>query len=153
MGLFNTINIAASGLTAQRLRQDVIANNIANVESTRTSEGGPFKRSRVVVRAQSDQPTWRSTMFPGALDGGKGRGVRVEKIEEDTQKPARMVYDPTHPDAIKSGPQAGYVEFPNVSVVEEMVDLISASRSYDANVAVVNSAKAMFMKALEIGRG
>lgn len=152
MGLFGAINIASSGLTVQKLRQDVIANNIANVETTRTPEGGPFQRSRVIVKARQDDPTWRSIYFPGALDGGRGKGVQVEKVEADTQKPPRLVYDPTHPDAIKSGPQAGYVEYPNVSVVEEMVDLISASRSYDANVAVVNGAKASFLKALEIGR-
>lgn len=152
MGLFNSINIAASGLTVQRLRQDVIANNIANVETTRTPEGGPFKRQRVIVRPLAEASTWKSIYFPKTLDGGPGKGVKVEKIEDDTQKPARLVYDPTHPDAIKSGPNAGYVEYSNVNVVEEMVDLISASRSYDANVAVVNGAKAMFLKALEIGK-
>ncbi len=152
MGLFSTINTAASGLTVQRLRQDVIADNIANVETTRTSEGGPYKRSRVIVRSRSEQPDWKSPFTPQALDSGIGKGVQVVKIEKDTTTEARMKYDPTHPDAIKSGPNAGYVEMPNVNVVEEMVDLISASRSYDANVAVVNGAKAMFMKALEIGR-
>jgi flagellar basal-body rod protein FlgC len=152
MGLFNTINIAASGLTVQRLRQDVIADNIANVETTRTTEGGPYKRSRVIVRNRVDQPTWKSPFVPQALDQGIGRGVQVTKIEKDITTEPRLKYDPTHPDAIKSGPRAGYVELPNVNVVEEMVDLISASRSYDANVAVVNGSKAMFMKALEIGR-
>ena len=152
MGMFSTINIASSGLTVQRLRQDVIADNIANVETTRTTEGGPYKRSRVIVRPRVEQPYWKSPFLPTALDNGLGKGVQVSKIEKDTQKEPRLVYDPTHPDAIKSGPRAGYVEMPNVNVVEEMVDLISASRSYDANVAVVNGAKAMFMKALEIGR-
>lgn len=152
MGMFSAINIAASGLTVQRLRQDVIADNIANVETSRTPEGGPYQRSRVIVRPRVEQPYWKSPFLPAELDNGLGKGVQVEKIEKDSQKPPRLVYDPTHPDAIKSGPRAGYVEMPNVNVVEEMVDLISASRSYDANVAVVNGAKAMFMKALEIGR-
>jgi len=153
MGMFNAINIASTGLTAQRLRMDVISNNITNAETTRTPEGGPFHRQRVILRSRGESATtWKSLYFPKALDGGPGEGVEVKAIEDDTQKPPRLVYDPTHPDAIKSGPQTGYVEYPNVSVVEEMVDLISASRSYDANVAVVNGAKAMFMKALEIGK-
>ena len=152
MGLYSTLNIAASGLTAQRLRQDVIANNIANVETTRTPEGGAYRRSRVIVAPNGGSETWQSQYFPKALDNGVGRGVQVLTIEKDMDDPLRLVYDPTHPDAIKAGPRAGYVEYPNVNVVEEMVDLISASRSYDANIAVVEGAKNMFMKALEIGR-
>jgi flagellar basal-body rod protein FlgC len=152
MGMFSSLSIASSGLTVQRLRQDVIADNIANVETTRTPEGGPFRRKRVIVSPQVDQPYWKSPFIPAALDNGVGKGVQVNEIQEDTDSNLRLVYDPTHPDAIKTGPKAGYVEFPNVNVVTEMVDLISASRSYDANIAVVNGAKAMFMKALEIGR-
>lgn len=152
MGMFSTLNIASSGLTAQRLRQDVIANNIANVETTRTPEGGPYRRSRVIVAPSAQGTTWKSQYFPKALDSGVGRGVQVVEIDKDMDDPLRLVYDPTHPDAIKAGPQAGYVEYPNVNVVEEMTDLISASRSYDANIAVVDGAKNMFMKALEIGR-
>jgi flagellar basal-body rod protein FlgC len=106
----------------------------------------------VIVSPQVDQPYWKSPFIPAALDNGVGKGVQVNEIQEDTDSNLRLVYDPTHPDAIKTGPKAGYVEFPNVNVVTEMVDLISASRSYDANIAVVNGAKAMFMKALEIGR-
>lgn len=152
MGMYSSISIASSGLAAQRLRQDVIADNLANVSTTRTAEGGPFRRSRVVVRPVTDGPVWKSPFVPKALDEGVGKGVHVVKIEKDMDAKPKLVWDPTHPDAIKAGPQAGYVEMPNVNTVEEMVDLISASRSYDANVAVVNSAKAMFQKALEIGR-
>ncbi len=152
MGMFSILNTASSGLTAQRLRQDVIANNIANVETTRTPEGGPYRRSRVIVSPRTDSTTWKSQYFPKALDHGVGSGVEVVEIQKDMDDPLRLVYDPTHPDAIQSGPRAGYVEYPNVNVVEEMVDLISASRSYDANIAVVDGAKNMFMKALEIGR-
>lgn len=152
MGLYGAIRIASSGLTAQRLRQDVIADNIANVQTTRTAEGGVFRRSRVIVRPEVEGSYWKTPFTPKELDNGMGKGVKVSKIEKDMDSKPKLVYDPTHPDAIKSGPQAGYVEMPNVNVVEEMVDLISASRSYDANVAVVNSAKAMFTKALEIGR-
>lgn len=152
MGIFSTINIASSGLTAQRSRLDVIANNIANVNTTRTAEGGPFRRSRVVFRPRVQQPYWRSPFLPDYLDNGPGKGVRIKKIEEDKDAKVRLVYDPTHPDAIKSGPRTGYVEYPNVNIVTEMVDMISASRSYEANVAMINGSKSMFMKALDIGR-
>jgi flagellar basal-body rod protein FlgC len=152
MGLFTTINTAATGLTAQRTRLDVIANNIANVNTTRTTEGGPFRRSRVVFRPRVSQPYWRSPFLPAFLKEQIGRGVRVVKVEKDFDAEVRLVYDPTHPDAIKSGPRQGYVEYPNVNVVNEMVDMISASRAYEANVAIMNGSKSMFLKALEIGR-
>ncbi len=152
MGLFTSINTAASGLTAQRTRLDVIADNLANVNTTRTAEGAPFRRSRVVFRPRVSQPYWRSPFLPAYLDNGIGKGVRVVKIEKDFDAKPRLVYDPTHPDAIMSGPEKGYVEFPNVNVVNEMVDMISASRAYEANVAIMNGSKNMFLKALEIGR-
>ncbi len=152
MGIFTSINTAASGLTAQRLRLDVIANNIANVNTTRTTEGGPFRRSRVIFRPRVSQPYWRSPFLPEYLDNGVGKGVRVIKIEKDTDAKNKLVYDPTHPDAILSGPKKGYVEFPNVNTVNEMVDMIAATRAYEANVAMINGSKSMFLKALEIGR-
>jgi flagellar basal-body rod protein FlgC len=152
MGLFTTINTAATGLTAQRTRLDVIANNIANVNTTRTTEGGPFRRSRVVFRPRVSQPYWRSPFLPTFLKEQIGRGVRVVNVEKDYDAEVRLVYDPTHPDAIQSGPRQGYVEYPNVNVVNEMVDMISASRAYEANVAIMNGSKSMFLKALEIGR-
>jgi flagellar basal-body rod protein FlgC len=152
MGLFSSINTAASGLTAQRTRLDVIGNNIANANTTRTTEGGAFRRSRVIFRPRVSQPYWRGPYLPQYLDNGTGRGVRIVSIEKDYDSKTRMVYDPTHPDAIQTGRWAGYVEYPNVNVVNEMVDMISATRSYEANVAVINGAKSMFTKALEIGR-
>lgn len=152
MGMFSSINTAASGLTAQRLRQDVIADNIANANTTRTTEGGPYRRSRVVMRPRVEGPYWRSPFVPRPLDEGVGQGVRVTSVEKDMDSELRLVYDPTHPDAIQSGPRAGYVEYPNVTIVTEMVDLIDASRAYEANVAVVNGARTMFQRALEIGR-
>jgi flagellar basal-body rod protein FlgC len=152
MGIFTSINTSASGLTAQKLRLDVIADNIANATTTRTTEGGPFRRSRVIFRPRVSEPYWRSPFLPTYLHDEVGQGVRVTKIEKDYSSQTRLVYDPTHPDAIKSGPRAGYVEFPNVNIVNEMVDMISASRSYEANSAVINGSKAMFLKALEIGR-
>jgi flagellar basal-body rod protein FlgC len=152
MGLFSSINTSASALTAQRTRLDVIADNIANVNTTRTTDGGPFRRSRVIFRPRVSQPYWRGPYLPNYLDNGVGRGVRIVEIEKDYDAKPRLVYDPTHPDAIKTGPRTGYVEYPNVNVVEEMVDMISASRAYEANAAVINGSKSMFLKALEIGR-
>ena len=153
MGFFGAINIAASGLSTQRLRQDVIADNIANVNTTRTTEGGAFRRSRVIVESRAEKPYFRSPFLPKRLEAGVGQGVRVHAVEKDYRSELRLVYDPSHPDAILDGPKQGYVEFPNVNVVEEMVDLISASRSYEANVAVIENARDIFLRALQIGRG
>lgn len=152
MGLFSSINVAASGLSAQRTRLDVISNNIANADTTRTPEGGPYRRSRVILRPRVQQPYWKSPFLPKSMNNGVGQGVRISEIEKDLDSDPRLVYDPTHPDAIKSGPREGYVEMPNVNVVDEMVDMISASRSYEANVAVVEGSKSMFQNALNIGR-
>ncbi|NLJ46657.1 MAG: flagellar basal body rod protein FlgC [Treponema sp.] len=152
MGLFSSINIAATGMSAERLRSDVIADNIANASTTRTPEGGPFRRSRVVLRPRVDQPYFRLPFLPKQWDNGVGRGVRVSEVQKDLSTPTRLVYDPTHPDAIQSGPRAGYVEYSNVNIVTEMVDLIAASRAYEANSAIINGSKSMFLKALEIGR-
>ena len=150
MGIFNSINIAATGLSADRMRLDVIADNMANVNTTRTTEGGPFRRSRVIMRPRVESPYWRSPFLPQSMDNGIGRGVRVVEIQKDTT-PNPLRYDPTHPDAIKSGPRAGYVELPNVDVVTEMVDMISASRSYEANAQIIEGSKSMFQRALTIG--
>jgi flagellar basal-body rod protein FlgC len=152
MGMFTSITTAGSGLTAERLRLDVIADNIANVNTTRTTEGGPYRRSRVIFAPRVEQPYWRSPILPTYLQDEVGKGVRVKSVEKDTSTETRLVYDPTHPDAIKTGPRAGYVEYPNVNIVNEMVDMIEANRAYEANSAVINGTKAMFLKALEIGR-
>ena len=150
MGLFSSINAAASGLSAQRTRLDVISDNIANADTTRTPDGGAFRRSRVVFRPRVSQPYWKSPFLPQAMDNGIGEGVRVVSIEKDLDEELKLVYDPTHPDAIKRGPKTGYVERPNVNVVNEMVDMISASRSYEANIALIEGSTSMFMKSLEI---
>ena len=152
MGLFTSINTAASGMSAQRMRLDVISDNIANAETTRTPEGGAFRRSRVIFKPEVSQPYWRSPFLPEKLQNRVGKGVEVVKVEKDMDTEMKYMYDPTHPDALKTGPKAGYVEMPNVNIVDEMVDMISASRSYEANVAVVDGSKSMFLKALEIGR-
>ena len=151
MGLFTAINIASSGMSAQRTRADVISDNMANASTTRTAEGGPYRRSRVVMRPRVDSPYWRSPFLPEGLDNGIGRGVRIAEIQKDYKTENKLVYDPSHPDAIKSGPREGYVEMPNVDIVSEMVDMISASRAYEANAAVIEGTKAMFQRALEIG--
>ena len=151
MGIFSSINIAATGLSADRVRLDVIADNMANVNTTRTSEGGPFRRSRVIMRPRVESPYWRSPFLPDSMDNGIGRGVRVVEIQKDNTAENPLRWDPTHPDAIKSGPRQGYVELPNVDVVTEMVDMISASRSYEANASIIEGSKAMFQRALDIG--
>jgi len=151
MGIFSSINIASTGLSANRLRLDVIADNMANVNTTRTTEGGPFKRSRVIMRPMVESPYWRSPFLPDSMDNGLGKGVRVAEVQKDRTTEPRYVYDPTHPDAFISGPREGYVEMPNVDVVTEMVDMISASRSYEANAAIIEGSKTMFQRALDIG--
>ncbi len=151
MSFFHAINTAATGLTAQRFRLDVISDNIANATTTRTTTGEPFRRSRVLLRPREDNLIYRTHFKPQPFQATVGSGVRVVKVEKDLS-PLRMNYDPSHPDALKSGPKKGYVEMPNVVIVKEMVDMISASRSYEANVATVNTAKTMFRSALSIGR-
>ena len=136
MDIEKILTISASGLEAQRLRMNIIAGNLANAQSTHSPEGGPYRRKDVV--------------FSEILDSmsGKGSGeVQVSGGIED-KRPFQMVYDPQHPDANAEG----YVQLPNVNLLEEMVNMMSASRSYEANVTAVNSAKAMAQKALEIGR-
>ncbi len=151
MGMFDSFNIAGTGLTAQRLRMDLISSNIANAGTTRTPEGGPYQRKRAIFAPVNIRPNYKSKYVPDRIKHGSGKGVRVLKIEED-KKPFRLVYDPSHPDRIKIGPKKDYVEMPNVNIVTEMTDMISASRSYEANVMMVNNVKSMFNKALEIGR-
>ena len=143
--MFGAIDAAASGLTAERLRMDVISNNIANVNTTRTTEGGAYKRQMAVFAPREGSASSFAQVLSEKLDAGSG--VRVVGITKDTS-PNRRVYDPAHPDANKDG----YVEMPNVNVVTEMVDMISATRGYEANVTVVNAAKSMALKALEIGK-
>ena len=152
MGMYTSLNIAATGLSAQRLRLDVISNNIANATTTRNAHGdGPYRRDRVVMTPVNLRSNWKSPIYPRGLDTGMGRGVKVEKIEKD-MRPFKLVYDPTHPDSIKIGPKKGYVEMPNVQVVEEITDMISASRAYEANAQLVIGMRQMFNRTLEISR-
>lgn len=146
MSFFGSLDTSASGLTAQQLRLDVISQNIANANTTRTQDGGAYKRKRVIFEEiKNERGSFASILAKKKQDGNNG--VRVSKIVED-QTQGNMVYDPTSPDANEQG----YVEMSNVNIIDEMVNMISASRSYEANVNAFNSTKAMFTKALEIGK-
>jgi flagellar basal-body rod protein FlgC len=143
MSLFNTLDISASGLSAQRLRIDLIAGNLANVDTTRTASGGPFRRQLAVFQARD----YYSERIGGVQLPPRGGGVRVINIVED-QSPLKMVFDPSHPDADPDG----YVWYPNVDPILEMADLITASRAYEANLSCLEMAKQMIQRALTIGR-
>ena len=150
MGLFTSINIASTGMSVERLRTDVIANNIANATTTRTQEGGVYRKQSVILEPiASENPSWRFPFIDSDMDNGPGKGVRVREIVSDTTQ-GRMVWSPDHPDAIKSGPNKGYVEYPNVNIVNEMVDMISANRAYEANASVIQGSKEMFSSAMDI---
>ncbi|MDM5316535.1 flagellar basal body rod protein FlgC [Fictibacillus sp. b24] len=148
MGVFDAMNVSASGLTAQRLRMDVASSNMANVDSTRgTFKNGkwePYQRKMVVLG--SGESSFK-TMFNKAVNKGELSGVKVNQVIND-QSPFKTVYQPDHPDANEDG----FVLLPNVDPLKEMVDLMSATRSYEANVTALNAAKGMYLKALEIGR-
>ncbi len=146
MDFFSAMDISASALAAERARMNLISSNLANVNSTRTAEGGAYRRKDAVFTAvpASQGPGTFKAMLGKATEARK---VEVTQIVED-QNPPRMQYEPTHPDA----DAAGYVAYPNVNVVEEMADMISATRSYEANVTATQAAKSMALKTLELGR-
>ncbi len=145
MGFFGSLDIGASGLTAQRVRMDIISQNIANVNTTRTEDGTPYRRKDVLFEERAG--SFSDVLATASDKLSNGQGVRVTKIVEDTSE-FKKVYDPGHPDADEDG----YVNMPNVDVVTEMVNMISATRSYEANVTSINATKSMAMKALEIGK-
>lgn len=136
---FTSFKISASALTAQKTRMDIISANLANINTTKTEGGGPYKRQQVIFKPKEMES------FDGKLK--KAMGVEVTRIEND-RSPDRLVYDPSHPDADESG----IVAMPNINLMKEMVDMMLATRSFEANTTAVNSAKTMFLKALEIGR-
>jgi flagellar basal-body rod protein FlgC len=148
MDLFSSMRVSATGLDAQTKRMNTISSNLANAETTRTNGpgSGPYKRKDPLVAAETDRESF-GEILENQLDEHV-QGVRVQGIVEDT-RPPRMVYNPSHPDA---DPQTGMVAMPNVNTVEEMANMISAQRSYEANVTAMNAAKSMANKALEIGR-
>lgn len=150
MSIFQSLNTSASALTSQRVRMDVISSNMANVDTTRgrmvDGEWEPYRRKTVSFQPKGEQ---FSSMFNAAIGkSAPGEGVRVSKITDDRETPFKLVFDPTHPDANEQG----YVEMPNVDPLREMVDLMSATRSYEANITVLNANKSMLMKTLEIGK-
>jgi flagellar basal-body rod protein FlgC len=140
--VLGAMDISASGLSAQRQRMNVIAENLANAETTRTPGGGPYRRKEILFSAQGPAPF--GDLLGRLTSGG---GVAVLGVQE-SQAPARRVYNPTHPDADAQG----FVAMPNISPIVEMVDLLAATRAYEANVTAVQAAKSMAQKALEIGR-
>lgn len=143
MDILTTFKVSSSALKANTIRLNTISSNLANIETTSTPEGGPYKKKSVYF---ATKPVSFQEQLQSSLDNSV-QGVEVTKIIEDPEPP-RKVYNPAHPDA---GPD-GYVEMPNISVLEEMVDMMSATRSYQANVTTIKSAKRMALKALEIGR-
>lgn len=158
MGLFRSMEISASALTAQRFRMDVIGQNIANEDTTRTESGDPYRRRVVVFAEKKDGYTFSDILnsvqenYGGAAarplsSSSGGAGVRAVRVAED-QSDFKLVYDPEHPDADADG----YVKYPNVDREKELVDMLSAVRSYEANITAINNFKNIAMKALEIGR-
>lgn len=153
MSIFTGMNTTASALTAQRLRMDVISSNIANVDTTRAKqvngEWEPYRKKSVVLTEDTGQFSSFLNQAMGKTEkGSTGNGVRVSAIKEDNETEFKLVYDPTNIDADENG----YVKQSNVDLLTEMVDLISATRSYEANVTVFNANKSMLSKALEIGK-
>lgn len=146
MRIFNPIDISATGMTAERTRMEIISKNIANANVTRTSSGTPYRRQMVVFK-QNEKTPFSAYLSKYSNELLKSKGVKITAIIEDIT-PFKQVYEPGHPDADNNG----YVQMPNVDITTEMVDMISATRAYEANMSAINSAKNMAMKALEIGR-
>lgn len=146
MAYFDTLKISGSGMTAQRLRADIIAQNLANVKTTRAEGGKPYRRQTVLFQTLERRQDFKNILNEFMGKQGNG-GVKVSRIVKDNS-PLNTVYEPNHPDADENG----YVSYPNVNVVQEMTDLISAHRSYEANITAFNTTKAMISKALEIGK-
>jgi len=147
MGYFSALDISSSGLTAQRLRMDTISQNIANANTTRTENGTPYRRKVVVFEERAQGRPFSDYLSESSRGKIAGNGVRVVNITED-QSEFKKVYEPGHPDADKDG----YVQMPNVDTITEMINMISATRSYEANVTAINATKSMALKALEIGK-
>jgi len=143
MRILDILKISASALKAERTRMEITSSNLANIHTTRTDEGGPYRKKEVVFTAAdvSDERGF------GRMLSNRAAGVKVEEIKESTRDFER-VHDPGHPDADKEG----YVSYPNVNLMEEMTDMIAAKRAYEANINAINTTKQMFLKALEIGK-
>ena len=145
MDFLSAIDVSASALSAERLRMNTISSNLANANVTRTPEGGPYRRKDVVFQSEPQKQSF-GDILEDMMDGQIQR-VQVAEVQSDQGAP-RMVHNPSHPDA----DERGYVAMPNVNPVEEMVNMLNASRAYEANISALDTSKAMAMKALEIGR-
>ena len=148
MGMFDSFNVNASGLTAQRYRMDVISQNVANANTTRTEDGTPYVRKIVTFEEKQGSFGTFSSVFGSVSDRFKSHGVKVSGTYEDKSSEGRMVYDPAHPDADENG----YVTYPNVNIITEMTNLIDASRSYEANATAFNASKTIAMQGLNLGK-
>ena len=150
MSFLSTINIIGSGITAQHLRLDVISENVTNINTTRTEEGGPYRRKMVVFQAENGEDGFRVAMSNALAASNRGRenagGVRVTEIMEDPSE-FPISYDPTHPDANEEG----YLELPNITLVKELTDAMAASQAYSANVTAFNALKSVIARGLELG--
>lgn len=145
MDFMDALHTSSSGLTAQRIRMNVISSNLANINTTRTAQGGPYRRKEVIFSAHPVGPSFEETLKSQMAN--KLEKVKVVGIANDPRPPI-LKYDPQHPDA----DERGYVAMPNINIIKEMVDMMSATRSYEAGVAAINATKNMALKALEIGR-
>ena len=146
MGIFQSFNISATGMTAQRFRTDIIAENIANVNTTSTESGGPYRRK--IVTFQEKDVTPFSQYLSTSRNRAVGNGVKVSKVSEDYESDFIMEYDPSNPDADENG----YVSYPNVNTVTEMTNLIDATRAYEANATAFEASKSMALAGLNIGK-
>ena len=147
MGFLNSLDISGSGLTAQKMRMDILAQNIANAETTRTAEGGPYRRQMVVFQEDPGSSTSSFASHLSRARGNQNPGVKVVEIVED-QTDLKPVYDPEHPDADENG----YVSYPNVNTITEMTNLIDASRGYEANATAFEASKSIALKGLEMSQ-
>lgn len=148
MGMFDAFNINASGMTAQRYRMDIISENVANSNTTRTEDGTPYRRKVVTFAEKTAGVGSFGVVFKHANDKYNASGVKVDAVHEDTWTEMNKVYDPSHPDADEDG----YVTYPNVNTIAEMTNLIDASRSYEANATAFSASKSMALQGLNIGK-
>lgn len=146
MSMFASFDINASGLTAQRYRMDVISENVANANTTRTSDGTPYRRKVVTFAQKGDNTQFSKVLNEAMAHGYSGQGVKVVGVFEDNETDVRLVYDPSHPDADENG----YVTYPNVNIVSEMTDLIDASRAYEANATAFSASKNIVQQGLQL---
>lgn len=149
MSMFSAFNVNASGMTAQRYRMDIISENVANANTTRTEDGTPYRRKIVTFAEKGGQTPFSRVLGDASSNydrGYSGKGVKVTRVYEDYKTEMNMVYDPSHPDADENG----YVTYPNVNIVTEMTNLIDASRAYEANATAFNASKSIALKGLQL---